>query len=297
MRIRRTASEFVFDCFNHVFMVFWAVIALYPLLYVLFASLSDAGRLARHRGLILYPFGIHFDAYRRAFQNPLIVSGYKNTIIVVVLGTLLNLLMTALGAYFLSRKNVLWKTPVMVMLVITMYFGGGLIPGFLVVRALGMVGSLAALIIPSAVSAFNIIVMRTAFQSIPDSLEDAAVIDGAGHISILFRVILPISKAILAVMALWYGVDRWNAWYSAAIYLSKKEMWPIQLVLRDVLIQNTHGKSLDQMVADVNTAESAQIAETIKYALIIIATVPILCIYPFFQKHFVKGVMIGSLKG
>jgi len=260
--------------------------------------MSDAARLAAHRGLLLYPLGIDWTAYIRTLQHPLILSGYINTIIVVVAGTAVNIVMTALGAYFLSRKNVLWKTPIMIMIVITMYFGGGLIPTFLVVRQLGMVGSLTALIIPSATNAFNIIVMRTAFMGIPDGLEEAAIIDGAGHFRVLFQIILPVSKAILAVMILWYGVGHWNSWFSASIYLTDRSQWPLQLVLRDILMVNMGGNSsLDGMVADLDTAESAQIREVIRYAMIIIATIPILFIYPFLQKHFAKGVMIGSLKG
>lgn len=293
MRIRKSAGEITFDIFNHGFLVFWAVIALYPLLYVLFGSVSDAGRLVSHRGPLLYPLGLDFSAYSAVMKNPLIISGYKNTLIVVIFGTVLNIFMTSLAAFFLSRKDVLWKNAVMIMLTITMYFGGGLIPNFLLVSSLGMRNSLLALIIPKAASAFNIIVMRTSFQSIPDSLEEAALLDGANQMDILFRVILPLSKAVVAVMALWYGVEHWNSWFSAAIYLTKREMWPIQLLMREILIE----RKTASMTTDALYGSEMQVAETIKYATIIIATVPILFVYPFLQKHFVKGVMVGSLKG
>ncbi|HML47490.1 MAG TPA: carbohydrate ABC transporter permease [Clostridia bacterium] len=293
MRIRKKPDEIVFDVCNHLFLLFWAAIALYPLLYVLFGSLSDAGRLASHRGLLFYPLGVDFSAYKAVMSNPLILSGYRNTLFVVIGGTALNLLMTALAAFFLSRKDVMWKNAVMIMLTITMYFGGGLIPSYIVVTSLGMRNSLLALIVPSAVNAFNVIVMRTSFQSIPDSMEEAALLDGATQLDLLFRVILPLSKAILAVMALWYGVGHWNSWFSAAIYLSKRELWPIQLLVREILI----ARQTQAMTTDAAYGSEMQVAETIKYATIIIATVPILCVYPFLQKHFVKGVMIGSLKG
>ena len=299
MRIKRTYPELAFDIFNHVFVIFWAVICLYPMLYVLIASLSDANLLDANRGLLFFPLGgFHWEAYRRTIAHPLILSGYLNTIFVVVVGTLVNLVMTSLGAYFLSRKNVFWKPHVMIMVVITMYFGGGLIPNFLVVRTLGLLGSRWALIIPAAISTWNMIVMRTVIQNIPDGIEEAAIIDGAGHFRVLFLIVLPLSKAVLAVMALWYGVAHWNSWFSAAIYLSDRAMWPIQLVLREVMIHEyQRGGALHDMTAGVDGWAVHQVARTIRYAMIIVATIPILFIYPFLQKYFMKGVMIGSLKG
>jgi len=297
MIMKKSIQEIIFDLSNHLILLFWAIITIYPLLYVLFSSVSDAGRLMSHRGLLLYPLGIKFEAYKRVFENPMILRGYMNTFIVVFGGTALNLMMTCLAAYFLSRKNVLWKNTVMVMIVITMYFGGGLIPSYLVVTGLGMRNSLLALIIPGAVSAYNIIVMRTSFQTIPASLEESAFLDGASDFSILFRIILPLSKSMLAVVALWYAVDHWNAWFSAAIYLTKRELYPIQLILREILIQNADSQEIYKMTIGAGEQDEAQVAETIKYAMIIIATVPILCAYPYLQKYFVKGVMIGSLKG
>jgi putative aldouronate transport system permease protein len=183
------------------------------------------------------------------------------------------------------------------MIVLTMFFGGGMIPTYLVVSGLGMRNSLLALIIPSAVSAYNIIIMRTSFKSLPDSLEESAFLDGANNLDVLFRIVIPLSKAIIAVMALWYGVGHWNSWFSAAIYLNKRELYPIQLILREILIQNTNSQQIYNMTTGTVDNDAAQIAETIKHATVIIATLPILCAYPFLQKHFVKGVMIGALKG
>jgi len=295
--MKKSIPEIIFDIFNYSILLFWAVITIYPILYVLFSSISDAGRLMSHRGLLLYPLGVHLDAYKIVFQNPMILRGYMNTAIIVFGGTALNLFMTSLGAYFLSRKDVLWKNVVMVMIVITMYFGGGLIPHYLVVTGLGMRNSLLALIIPGAISAYSMIVMRTSFQSIPASMEESALLDGANNFSILFRIVLPLSKAMLAVMALWYGVGHWNSWFGAAIYLTKRELYPIQLIMREILMQNVDSQEIYKMTAGGGQDDDAQIAETIKYAMIIIATAPILCAYPYLQKHFVKGVMIGSLKG
>jgi len=299
MRIKKRISERIFDVFNYSLIALWAVICLYPMLYVLFASLSDASLLDANRGLLFFPLGgVHLEAYRRTLAHPLILSGYLNTIFVVVVGTIVNLVMTSLGAYFLSRRNVFWKPLVMVMIVITMYFGGGLIPNFLVVRTLGLLGSRWALIIPAAISTWNLIVMRTVLQNIPDGIEEAAIIDGAGHFRVLVLIILPLSKAVLAVMALWYGVGHWNSWFAAAIYLSDREMWPIQLVLREVMLAGDGGGgAINEMTTDVDGWAVHQVARTLRYAMIIVATVPILFIYPFLQKYFMKGVMIGSLKG
>ena len=297
MKIKKSLGEYIFDACNHFFLFFWALITLYPLLYVLFSSLSDAGRLMSHRGLLLYPLGINFDAYKMAIKNPLVLTGYLNTLIIVIGGTSLNIVMTSLAAFFLSRKNVLWKNLVMLMIAVTMFFGGGMIPSYLLVVGLGMRNSLLALIIPGAVSAFNVIIMRTAFMDIPDSLEESAFMDGANNFDILYRIVLPLSKSVVAVMALWYGVGHWNSWFSAAIYLTDRKLYPIQLVLREILIQNTNSTEVYRMTTGVDQGDAAQVAETIKYALIIIATVPVLCIYPYLQKHFVKGVMIGAIKG
>lgn len=197
-----------------------------------------------------------------------------------------------LGAYGLSRQNVMWKNPIMFFIVFTMFFSGGLIPSYLLVTGLGMLDSLWALIIPGAVSAFNLIIMRTAFQGIPVSLEESAKLDGANDFTVLVRIILPLSLPVIAVMILFYGVGHWNSWFGALIYLRDRDLYPLQLVLREILITN----STDSMLTAAGPADKMPIGETIKYATIIVATVPILLLYPFLQKYFVKGVMIGAIK-
>ena len=293
MKFKKNSIETGFDIFNVVFMIVLMLVTVYPILYILFASVSDAGLLMQHRGFLLVPLGVNFDSYIAVFKNPLILTGFRNTLFVVIVGSAVNILMTFLAAYFLSRKKLLWKRFVMIMIVITMFFGGGMIPSYLVVVGLGLRNSLWSLIIPSAVSAFNIIVMRTAFMSIPESLEESAVLDGANDFTILFRIIVPLSLPVTAVMLLWYGVGHWNAWFQASLFLSNRKLFPLQLILREVLIQNT----MDEMLVGTQNADRGQVAETIKYATIIVATIPILFVYPFLQKYFVKGVMIGALKG
>jgi len=232
------------------------------------------------------------------FNNPNIGIGYMNTIIYVTAGTLVNLLMTSLGAYALSREGYKFKKFFTIAIVFTMYFGGGLIPTFLLVKALGMLDSRLAMIIPSAIGTWNLIVLRTAFASVPKSLEESAKIDGANDFVILFKIFIPVSKATMAVMLLFYAVGHWNSWFDAMIYLRDRELFPLQLFLREILISNSMiGNPAAGAGGLSNSAdEFFFMEETIKYSTIIISTVPILFIYPFIQKYFTKGVMLGSLK-
>ncbi len=286
-------GEKVFKFFNTLFMLFMIFVCLYPMIYVLFASLSDSNLLMAHSGMLLKPLRANLESYRAVMKNRLIFSGYRNTIFILVVGVCINLLMTSLGAYFLSRKNVMLKGFVMGMITVTMFFSGGIIPTFLTVKRLGLLNSLWSLIIPSAISTFNLIILRTSFMSIPASLEEAAHIDGAGHIRVLFQIVLPLSKSIIAVMILYYGVAYWNGWFNAAIYINDKSLYPLQLVLKEIL----HANDTSAMTQGMGFTDGISIAETVKYAVIVVSTLPILCIYPFLQKYFDKGVMIGALKG
>ncbi|GAB6930489.1 carbohydrate ABC transporter permease [Paenibacillus sp. JCM 10914] len=283
----------IFNIMNYTFLIALVVITLYPLLYVLFASLSDSSQLLANKGLLWKPVGFSLDAYKSVLANPGIAIGFRNTLFIVVFGVIVNLFMTALGAYVLSRKNVMWNKVFMFLIVFTMFFGGGLIPLYLMVRGVGLLDSLWSTILPFAISTFNLIIMRTSFMGIPDSLEESAKIDGANHFTILFRIIIPLSMPVIAVMILYYAVDKWNGWFYASVFIKSRELFPLQLVLREILIAN----STESMSAGASAADRFQIGETIKYATIMVATVPILCIYPFLQRYFVKGVMVGSLKG
>ena len=240
------------------------------------------------------PLGINFEAYKLVFSNPNIYTGYRNTMFIVVVGVSLNLFVTALGAYVLSRKNVMWNNVFMALIVFTMFFSGGLVPLYLVVKGVGLTNTLWSTILPFAVSTFNLIVMRTSFKSVPDSLEESAKIDGANHFIILFRIIIPLSLPVLAVMGLYYAVEKWNGWFYASIFIQDRDLFPLQIFLREILILS----STDNMTSgSAAVGEQFQIGATIKYATIMVATVPILCVYPFIQRFFVKGVMIGAIKG
>ena len=295
MKIKESKSRIAFEIFNTVFMFFMVIITLYPLLYVLFASFSDSAALTRlGGGILLRPLNFTTDAYVKAFKNPSIVSGYMNTLFILVFGVIISLALSSVGAYFLSRKDVFFLKPITILIMFTMWFSGGLIPFYLVVKEANLTGSLWSLIIPTAINTYNMIILRTAFASVPTSLEESAFIDGAGHFTILFKIMIPLSKASLAVIALYYGVGYWNGWFNASIFLQgSAEKWPLQLVLRQILIANDTA-SMTQGVAD---GDKEMIGESIKYAVIVIATLPILCVYPFIQKYFVKGVMIGAVKG
>lgn len=282
-----------FDAGIYIILSLLVIVTLYPLLYVLFASISDANELISYRGLLWKPLGFSLDAYRSVMDNPGIVTGYKNTLFILVFGVLLNLVMTALGAYVLSRKNVMWNNVFMFFIVFTMFFNGGLIPLYLMVKNVGLLDSLWSTIIPFSISTFNLIIMRTAFMGIPDGLEESAKIDGANHFTILFRIIIPLSMPVIAVMILYYAVDKWNGWFYASVFIKTRDLFPLQLILREILISN----STDSMAASASAGDRFQIGETIKYATIVVATVPVLCLYPFVQRFFVKGVMVGSLKG
>ncbi|MBY0215292.1 carbohydrate ABC transporter permease [Paenibacillus illinoisensis] len=278
---------------NYTFLILLVIVTLYPLLYVLFASLSDSAQLLANKGLLWKPVGFSLEAYKSVLANPGIATGFRNTLFILVFGVIVNLFMTALGAYVLSRKNVMWNKVFMFFILFTMFFGGGLIPLYLVVKGVGLLDTLWSTILPFAISTFNLIIMRTSFMGIPDSLEESAKIDGANHFTILFRIIIPLSMPVIAVMILYYAVDKWNGWFYASVFIKSRELFPLQLVLREILIAN----STESMSAGASAGDRFQIGETIKYATIMVATIPILCIYPFLQRFFVKGVMVGSLKG
>lgn len=293
MHMKKTNGEKAFSVFNVIFLAVISIICLYPMLYVAFASLSSSQMLMRHTGLLLHPMGFNLNAYVKVFQNPMIVKGYANTLIILVFGVSVNMILTALGAFFLTRQNVYFKKHIMLLIIFTMYFSGGMIPTYLTVRSLGLYNTVWAVILPTAVSTYNLIIMRTGFASIPRGLDEAATIDGANQFVIFSRIYIPLSKAILAVIFLYYAVGSWNAWFNASIYLNDREKYPLQLVLREILISNDTGSR----ISDGSMSDFEGIGLSIKYAAIMVSTLPILVVYPFIQKYFVKGVLIGSLKG
>lgn len=290
---KKTISGFLFDVINYLILFLLVIVTLYPILHVLFASFSDGSQLAAHKGFMFKPEGFSLEAYAAVFKNRQIYIGYKNTLLIIVGGLALSLTLTSMGAYFLSRENIMLQRYISFFIVFTMFLNGGLIPTYLTVKSLGLRNNLLAMFVPCAVNTYNLMIMRTAFYGLPKSLEESAKLDGANDFQVLFRIFIPISMPVVAVMILYYGLSYWNSWFAAMIYFSDRDLYPLQLILRELLV--------DESVTALNSAATAEdtngVAETIKYATIIVSTVPVLCVYPFLQKYFAKGVLIGAVKG
>ena len=292
---RQSRFDKGFDIVNILLLFIVMVVILYPLYFVVIASISNPLEVNAGR-VLFWPKDITFRGYQMIFRDQDILTGYRNTFFYTFLGTAVNIVLTTFAAYPLSRRDWVGRNFFMTILLITMFFSGGLIPTYLVMNGLGVVNTVWAMIIPGAVSVYNVIVMRTFLTtSIPYELQEAATVDGASNFGLLFRIVLPLSKPILAVLVLFYGVAHWNAFFNALIYISDKRLYPLQLVLRSILIQN---QVAQDMFGDADSlSDRTVLAELIKYGLIIVSTLPVLILYPFMQRYFVKGVMIGAVKG
>ena len=286
----RTPSQKALTAVNSLCITLIAFLCLYPMIHVLAASFSDPIRLIRHRGVLFWPDGYSLKGYETVFHNPNIISGYLNTLFYVLVGTLINMVLTSFGAYALSRPGWPFRRMIIFLFVFTMYFGAGMIPRFMLVKSLGMLNSRWAILIPTAVNTWNLIVMRTSFAAIPREMEESAYMDGASDFRILFQIYLPLAKATVAVMMLFYAVEHWNAWFTSLLYLTDTSKYPLQMFVRDILMYDGAGGTTED-------ANAIYLKELTKYSVIIVSVVPILCIYPFVQRFFVKGVMLGSVKG
>ena len=292
-RIRRTFGSRAFDVFNVIFMLLFLLVTLYPFWYVVIVSLSD-GKAVLSGQVSLWPVNITLDTYRVVLRDSSIITGFKNTVIYTSLGTFINLVCTSLCAYPLSRPDLLGKKQVMGMIVFTMFFSGGMIPAYLVMNQMRLIDTIWAMVLPGAISTYNMIVMRTFFMGIPESLHESACLDGANDWQVLVRIVLPLSMPIMATMLLFYAVGHWNSYMNALLYLNSKSLFPLQSILRNMVVDG----QLSEAQTQVGGGSSFTVIETtMKYATIVVSTLPILLIYPFVQKYFVKGVMIGSIKG
>ena len=297
MKIKETPGRIVFKIINTIILLIIAAVCLAPIIHVIFASISDPSLLTQSNGLILWPLSdathpLTIMGYRIVFNNNSLIRGYANTIFYVGVGTCISVFLTALGAYCVSRKKTMWLKYLMILITTTMFFQGGLIPTYLVVKKLGMINTRWAMLIPMAIMVFNLIIVRTSFINLPDSLEESAQLDGAGHITILIKIVMPLCKATLAVIALFYAVMKWNEYFFAMIYLTNRALYPLQVILREILVESNQ-----QSISYSTTATMDKYKTLVEYCTIVVATLPILCIYPFIQKYFVTGVMIGSIKG
>lgn len=291
---KRSTGEKIFAVFNAIILTILLVCTLYPCLYVVFAAFSDPMEFYRSGKLLIKPAGFSLASFKSVFQNNQIWIGYGNTIYYTVVGTTISVFFTVIAAYCLSRKNLPGKNFIVMAMMFTMYFGGGMIPNYLVVRTLGLLDTRGAMIIPHMINTYNFIIVLTYFKGIPESLEEAAVIDGANEFTVLFKILLPLSKPVVSVIALYYMVAIWNNFMSALLYINTPSKYPLQLILREILFQG----AMDAQTGNASQIDGAQAnEETIKYAVMVVSTVPILCVYPFIQRYFVKGVMIGAVKG
>jgi len=292
MKKKNSNSFSIFNLFNICILSILALLCIYPIWYVLTASLSNGNLIMQHSGLLLLPIKPNIAAYIAVFKNKMILSGYLNTIKILIISLILQITMTSIGAYFFSRERVLFKKPLMFIITLTMFISGGMIPFYQNLRSLHLMNSHWGLILPFMISTYNMIILKTSFESIPKSLSEAARIDGAGHIRILFSIVLPLSKPVLAVMLLYYGVGVWNGWFWASTILTDRAMYPLQVILREILLSN----DTSVMTQGVSSGDLEAVGATIRYATVIVATLPILCAYPFLQKYFTKGIMIGAVK-
>ncbi|RXZ79947.1 carbohydrate ABC transporter permease [Paenibacillaceae bacterium] len=292
---KESLGDRLFTILNYGLLSLFLITVLYPLVYIASASISEPSAVISGR-VWLWPVGFTLEGYEAVFKHKLIWSGFRNSLYYTVFGTLINVFMTVLAAYPLARKDFYGRNVIMVLFVFTTMFSGGLIPGYLLVKDLGLLNSVWAMVLPGALSIWNVIIARTYFQTtIPDELLEAAQLDGCNDFKFVWKIVLPLSGPILAVISLYYAVGHWNQFFNALIYLRTQSLYPLQIILRDILIQNDVDA---MMLTDVDqTAKREAMRSLLKFSLIVVSTIPLLVVYPFVQKYFVKGVMIGSLKG
>lgn len=292
MKIKESISYRIFKVADILIISLIALVCLYPMLYVLFASLSNPNEFMQHQGLLFKPLGLTFQSYVQATKHPMILSGYINTILVLVGGLAINMFFTLTGGYVLSVRDFKWRKLLNKLVVFTMLFSGGMVPFFITVKSVGLLDTYWSLVLPVAINTFNLIIIRTAFESVPLSLSESARLDGANEFTILFRIILPLCMPSVAVIILYYGVQHWNSWFNSMLFLQDRKKFPLQLILREVLLQND-----TSTMTGAGGGDTIGMSDTVKYAVIIISTLPVLALYPFLQRYFVKGVMVGAVKG
>ena len=293
MKIKLSKGDRIFNVFNIIFMTILVLATLYPVYYVLVASFTDNTTLLQSPGFLLYPRGFTVGAYEMALRHPLLLGAYRNTLFILIVSLPINIALTLCCGYFMASRGMFFRKPIIIFILFTMWFNAGMIPIFLNVQSLGLLNSLWSLILPSAMSVFNAIICKTAIEALPQSLIESAYIDGANDIVIIGRIVFPLIMPTIAVLLLFYGVGHWNAWFWATIFIRDNSLLPVQNLLRAVLIE------ADQLLQSAGGEgdRTNLYAETIKYAAIVITTAPVLFIYPFLQKYFVKGVLIGAVKG
>jgi putative aldouronate transport system permease protein len=290
--VGRNLGSRLFDMANYTFLMLLGLLTVVPFLYMVLGSFAAPEEYAK-QGIVLIPTQFSLSAYSYIFSTDTIMRSLLNTVIITIAGTFINIVFTSLMAYPLSRKELLGRRPVMLLIIFSMLFSGGMIPTFLIVKALGLTNTLWSLLLPGAISAFNLIILKNFFQQMPEGLEESAKIDGCNDMMILFRIILPLSMPAIATFSLFYAVGHWNSFFSAILYINDTTKWPIQVLLRQVVIMSEGGIGDSSQVNEA----IALPPQSLKMAVITVSTLPILIVYPFLQKHFAKGVLLGSVKG
>ncbi len=290
MQQDKTWGYRIFDFVNHGLLLLIGIVTVIPFIYILAVSFTSPHEVAKG-GFILFPKEFSLAAYRYIFSTDTLIRSLGVSVYITVIGTFINLLFTSLMAYPLSRRYLRGRQPILLGVLFTMLFSGGMIPTYFVVKSLHLTDTLWSLMLPTAISAFNLIVLKNFFQAIPDELEDAAKIDGCNDVSVLFRIVLPLSMPAMATFSLFYAVAHWNSFFSAVIYINDSEKWPVQVWLREIVIL------AQSRIGDTSIEETEIQPLTIRMAVIVFSTIPIMLVYPFLQKHFAKGVMLGSVKG
>lgn len=294
VKVKKSRADRIFDFFLYFIAAILVIIMLYPMYFILIASISNPADVSAGN-IVLVPRGVNFKAYKQLMEYSQLWTGYKNTVLYAIAGTIISLVVNIPAAYAVSRKDLCGRAIFTFFFLVPMFFTGGLIPTYLIIRQFGLLDTFWVMVLPFSVVTYYIIVARTFFSnSIPGDLWEAAQIDGCGNLNFFFRIVLPLSKAVIAVIALWTAVGQWNSYFNALIYLRSPELQPLQLVLRNILISN---QNISSMMTGAAAVEARQMADLIKYAIIVVSSAPIMCMYPFVQKYFNQGVMMGSLKG
>lgn len=298
---RISFSQRVFVIFNTLFMILIALACVLPFLHVLWASFSLPDRVQLHQGLLLYPLGFNLESYKLVLSKDTLMTGYQVTLFITFVGTFISILLSCFGAYVLSKRGVLLNKVFLRLIAVTMFLSGGMIPFYLLVDGIGLNGSIWALILPYCMNTWNMMVMRSSFRALPESIDESARIDGAQELTILFRIVIPLSVPVLAVMVMFYALNYWNSWFPASIFIRRRNLYPLQLLMREILmmdegaLNSTVGTGTE--ISGMGDEMGAQnYVELLKYTTIIVSTLPIILVYPFLQKYFVKGILVGSLK-
>ena len=291
---KSSLSRKIFIGINSLIMVFVACICVLPFVHILFASVSIPSEIRKYEGILLWPIGFNIESYKIIFSKQVMLTGYQNTLFITTIGTMMSLFLSAIGAYVLSKRNVYWNRLFMKIVTIPMFISGGLIPFYLLVNAIGLNGTIWAVMLPYSISPWNMLIMRASFRAIPDSIEESTRIDGASELTILTKIVIPLSLPVIAVMILFYAIGYWNSWFPASIFIRNRSLYPLQLLMREIVIQ---GDVLRLgTLAELAELGAENYVELMKYSTIMVATLPILFLYPFLQKYFITGILVGSLK-